>query len=127
MTPKKAAPPEESDSPEFPETEAEETEGEEDSCQSLEDAVTQMQEMAVEGFQAIQFHLKDIQQALLNMEARMGDLAARVHGIEAELGNAEIMPTGEIDVQEKLDAAGQELGKKIREILTHRENGTDAI
>jgi hypothetical protein len=76
--------------------------------------------MAIEGFQAIQIHLKDIQQALLNLEAR-------VHNIEADLGNPDVMPASEKDFQDKLDVAGKELGKKIKDIIAHRETDTDTI
>ncbi len=86
---------------------------------TLEESFTQMQQMALEGFKAIESNLSEIQQLFTDFESRVSDLSNRVNRLE---GGTETPATpapakeGADDLQKRLREAGKKIGQKIREI-----------
>ncbi len=86
---------------------------------TLEESFSQMQQMALEGFKAIESNLNEIQQLFSDFETRVADLSTRVNRLE---GNPETPPAlppgkeGADDLQKRLREAGKKIGQKIREI-----------
>jgi len=86
--------------------------------QSLEESFNQMQQMALDGFKAIESNLKEIQHLFTEIESRVADLGNRVNRLE---GGPELPPTpaskeGAEDMQKKLKEAGKKIGQKLKEI-----------
>jgi hypothetical protein len=87
--------------------------------QSLEDSFNQMQQMALDGFKAIESNLREIQQLFTDFEGRVSDLSNRVNRLEGgSEPPAPVPPSkeGTDDLQKRLREAGKKIGQKLREI-----------
>ncbi len=85
---------------------------------SLEDSFNQMQQMALEGFKAIEANLREIQQLFTDFESRVSDLSNRVNRLEGGTETPAVPATkdGAEDMQKRLREAGKKIGQKIKEI-----------
>jgi hypothetical protein len=87
--------------------------------QSLEESFNQMQQMALDGFKAIESNLREIQQLFTDFEGRVSDLSNRVNRLEGGPEPPVAVPPnkeGADDLQKRLREAGKKIGQKIREI-----------
>lgn len=92
--------------------------GTSDKNQALEESFNQMQQMALEGFKAIESNLQEIQQLFTDFESRVADLSNRVNRLEKAGENTAMVPAkeGADELQKRLREAGKKIGQKIREI-----------